>query len=132
MIRVGCVPDFPFILDLTAETGASFGASEVVLFNPKMRKVSNFRIPHTFDTRIHEGEVVVVLDDKAGTPLAEFEHPERALYLVGSNRPGEPMPEFPAGVRLEKVHVPTSVDYSLWSCVALGIVLHDRIIRSSL
>jgi tRNA G18 (ribose-2'-O)-methylase SpoU len=72
----------------------------------------------------HGCPIVGVELDPRATPLDEFKHPERALYLLGAEDHG-----LPPGI-LDPCHslvsVPSAVSWSLNVAVAGGIVLASR------
>ncbi|WP_280412587.1 RNA methyltransferase [Nocardia asiatica] len=72
--------------------------------------------------------VGVELDDRAET-LTTFQHPDRALYLLGAEDHGIP----PAV--LDRCHyviqIPSPAAWSLNVSVAGSLILHDRYIKSS-
>lgn len=70
----------------------------------------------------------VELDDRAKS-LAEFSHPPRAIYLLGAEDRGIPLPV------LDRCHyvvqIPTVRDWSMNVAVAGSIVMYDRIAKAA-
>ena len=75
---------------------------------------------------------LVVLDkDYSTVSLQEYIHPEDALYIVGpdSDRVNISALNAYEADRLDVVQILTPLDAPMWSPVALGIALYDRIIK---
>jgi len=68
--------------------------------------------------------VMVMLSDK-GEPLKDYQHPENVTYLLGPDD-WYLVPHNAAGM----LSIPMPTSYPLWSAVAAGICLNDRLMKS--
>jgi len=73
---------------------------------------------------------VLVGVEMGGTPLEEFEHPERAVYLLGSEDTGLPPSVLQACYRVVSISSERTASYNV--AVAGSIVLHDRLAKRKL
>ena len=87
--------------------------------------------PEDFDSAMPENaEIVIVEMRENARSLHNFTHPERAIYLLGSEYVG--VPELFFGLR-EKTHIvqiPTRSQVSLNVAIAGSIVMADRIMKA--
>lgn len=75
-----------------------------------------------------DGLVQVFVDEKGETPLAEFEHPENAVYILGKASTSTKM-HYGAGQKSVRVETPLNSGM-LWSHQAISIVLYDRFMKN--
>jgi len=98
----------------------SYNVSAQIEYDPKEWLDLN-SLPH----------ICLELEGQFTTPLDEFEHPDRGVYLVGNSK--YPCPSYHLDVPdVRRIHVPTPVtphkglEYSLYGFQVLTIALHDR------
>ena len=73
---------------------------------------------------------VVFVSDQGATPLAEFEHPEDALYVTGLTSHSDPSITHKAEGRVSvKVETPNA-EGALWGHQALTVILYDRMMKN--
>jgi len=75
-----------------------------------------------------EGAALVAVE-MGGVPLQQFEHPERAIYVLGSEDQGLP-PSLVAKCT-HHVSIPTARDASLNVAACGAIVMYDRLLKTT-
>ncbi|GIX07089.1 MAG: hypothetical protein KatS3mg115_1492 [Candidatus Poribacteria bacterium] len=74
-------------------------------------------------------ELVLIEMHERAHPLQNFVHPERAIYLLGSEYVGIPPEYFTLRPRVHLVQIPTRVPVSLNVAIAGSIVMADRVMK---
>ena len=84
----------------------------------------------TFEAAMPENAefVLIEMHDDA-RPLQNFVHPERAVYLLGSEYTGMPEEYFALRDKTHVVQIPSRANVSLNVAIAGSIVLADRIMK---
>ena len=62
-----------------------------------------------------------------GVPLAEFEHPERAIYVLGAEDSG--LPDAVVRSCLRCVHIEAEREESFNVAVAGSLIMYDRLVK---
>jgi tRNA(Leu) C34 or U34 (ribose-2'-O)-methylase TrmL len=72
----------------------------------------------------HDTEIVAVDFNDNATPLSEFQHPERAMYVLGEEGPG--FQQYPGVLNDADETVYMEAEYCMNVAVAGNMVLRDR------
>lgn len=107
-------------------TAKAFGVEDLLLVDKD--DSCTIEPPNVFETKeaafakVSTACIPVYISENGKLDLKDFIHPTDALYIIGPNYTGYDVPEDAYSVRIE-----TRGLVPLWSHVALGIVLADRV-----
>lgn len=81
----------------------------------------------------HEGRIVVLApyngrNIQGDIPLPDYDHPEDAIYVVGSNHVTIEAEDL-GNLQYDKVYIPTDSQHDMYSFVAVAVALYDRKVK---
>ena len=115
-----------FDVDYMAVVGGNYKHAATAVGHDKHVPIWQFeRLSQLFKTMPHNTEIVAIDYDENAEKLADFEHPERALYVLGQEGPAFEL----AGDTIEQAKDQTvyiETEYCMNVAVAGNMVLRDR------